>query len=68
METDIVPLLQALDNDIDGLHDALHPLLTTSLEDNADKLPLKEQAQLHILWTYAIESLLFCMTSLRRLR
>ncbi|KAI4123650.1 MAG: hypothetical protein LQ338_005166 [Usnochroma carphineum] len=57
--TDLVPLLEALDDDIDGLEGALAPLTKTALTDAASRLPLLDQAQLYVLVTYAIETILF---------
>lgn len=60
--TDLVPLLEALDDDIDGLEGALAPLTKTALTDAASRLPLLDQAQLYVLVTYAIETILFCQS------
>lgn len=57
---DLAPLIELLDDGIDGLEDALKPLLSSSLTENAGKLPLLDKAQLYVLVTYAIESILFC--------
>lgn len=54
------PLIEALDNDIDDLEEALSPLLEASLSEHASKLPVLDKAQLYILITYAIESMVFC--------
>ncbi|KAH0543764.1 hypothetical protein FGG08_001946 [Glutinoglossum americanum] len=51
-----------LEVQIDDLRDALEPLLATALSHNAAKLPLLDKAKLYVLVTYAIESLLFCLT------
>ena len=62
METiDLVPLIETLDDNIDDLEEALEPLLKSALSDTAGKLPLLDKAQLYVLITYAIESVLFCM-------
>ena len=61
--TDLVPLTEILDDNIDDLEEALEPLLQSSLSDTAGKLPLLDKAQLYVLVTYAIESLLFCMST-----
>ena len=53
----LVSLIDTLDDNIDDLKEALAPFLKA---DSASKLPLLEKAQLHVLVTYAIESLLFC--------
>ena len=57
--TDLVPLIEALDDNIDDLEEALEPLLINTLSDTAGKLPLLDKAQLYVLVTYAIESTLF---------
>lgn len=58
--SDLVPLIELLDDNIDDLEDALSPLLKNALSDKAGKLPLLDKAQLYVLVTYAIESILFC--------
>ena len=58
--TDLVPFLDSLDDDIDGLEVALAPLTKFALTDVASKLPLLDKAQLFVLVTYAIETILFC--------
>lgn len=64
METiDLEPLIESLDDNIDDLEEALQPLLTSALSDIAGKLPLLDKAQLYVLVTYAIESILFCMSA-----
>lgn len=52
--------INQLDDDIDGLEDALGLLLGGALSEAAGKLPLLDRAKLYVLVTYAIESLLFC--------
>lgn len=61
--TDIVPLLEALDDNIDDVEEALSPLLKAALSDTAGRLPILDKAQLYVLVTYAIESILFCRRS-----
>ncbi|KAL8930519.1 MAG: hypothetical protein Q9208_000703 [Pyrenodesmia sp. 3 TL-2023] len=56
---DQVPLLEALDEDIDGLEEALAPLTKGTLVDAASRLPLLDKAQLYVLVTYAVETILF---------
>lgn len=64
METiDLVPLIESLDDNIDDLEETLEPLLKSALSDTAGKLPLVDKAQLYVLVTYAIESVLFCMSA-----
>ncbi|KAK0510333.1 hypothetical protein JMJ35_007727 [Cladonia borealis] len=57
--TDIVSLLEALDDNIDDVEEALSPLLQAALSDTAGRLPILDKAQLYVLVTYAIESILF---------
>ncbi len=64
METiDLVPLIESLDDNLNDLEEALEPLLKSALSDTAGKLPLLDKAQLYVLVTYAIESILFCMSA-----
>lgn len=53
-------LLEDLDDAIDELEQNLRPLTMRALTEEASKLPLLDKAQLYILVTYAIESILFC--------
>ncbi|CAL8576189.1 hypothetical protein XPA_002080 [Xanthoria parietina] len=57
--TNLLPLLEILDDDIDELEETLAPVTQHALGDAASKLPLLDKAQLYILVTYAIESILF---------
>lgn len=59
---DLVSLIELLDDNIDDLEEALEPLLKSALSDTARKLPLLDRAQLYVLVTYSIESILFCMS------
>jgi hypothetical protein len=62
MEVDnLIPLLEQLDDNIDDLEEVLQPLLLHSLSNSSKKLPLLEKAKLHVLVTYTLESLLFCI-------
>lgn len=61
---DLHPQVEALDDNIDDLEDALGPLLQTALSAHASKLPLLDKAKLYTLVTYAIESILFCKSHL----
>ena len=64
METsNLISLLDNLDDDIDELEETLAPVTKHALGDTASKLPLLDKAQLYILITYAIESILFCWCS-----
>lgn len=57
--TDLVSLIELLDDKNDDLEDALESLMSSPLVDTASKLPVLDKAQLYVLITYAIESLLF---------
>ncbi|MCJ1274504.1 hypothetical protein MMC21_002300 [Puttea exsequens] len=56
---DLLNLIELLDDNVDDLEDALAPLLGNALSDVASKMPLMDRAQLYVLVTYAIESVLF---------
>jgi hypothetical protein len=58
--TEVISLLEQLDDDIDELEDSLAPVLETALSATSSKLPLLDKAKLYVLVTYAIESMLFC--------
>ena len=58
--SDLVPLIELLNDNIDDLEEALSPLIRSALLDTAGKIPLLDKAQLYVLITYAIESILFC--------
>ncbi|KAL8811210.1 MAG: hypothetical protein Q9223_007580 [Gallowayella weberi] len=57
--TGLTNLLEILDDDIDELEESLAPLIKDELVESASRLPLLDKAQLYILVTYAIESILF---------
>ncbi|KAL8675247.1 MAG: hypothetical protein Q9168_000367 [Polycauliona sp. 1 TL-2023] len=57
--TNLISLLEVLDDDIDDLEETLAPVTKHALGYTASKLPLLDKAQLYILVTYAIESILF---------
>lgn len=59
--TDLSPLLEQLDDNIDDLEESLELLLKAPLSETAAKLPLLDRAKLYVSITYAIESILFCM-------
>jgi exosome complex protein LRP1 len=59
---DLGPLLVQLEDNIDDLEDILEPLLQTKLANVTKSFPLLDKAKLHVLITYAIESLLFCLS------
>jgi exosome complex protein LRP1 len=60
---DLIPLLEQLEDNVDELEEVLRPLLQGSLciSDLSKKLPLLDRAKLHVLITYTLESLIFCM-------
>jgi exosome complex protein LRP1 len=58
--SNVLALLEQLDDEIDDLEESLAPLLKTALSETASKLPLLDKAKLYVLVTYAIESMLFC--------
>ena len=58
--TDIGPLLEDFEGNIDELEDILQPLLKGSLAEGTNRLPLLDKAKTYVLITYAIESILFC--------
>lgn len=60
----MLSLLERLDDEIDDLEESLAPLAEPALSETASKLPLLDKAQLYVLVTYAIESLLFCKSLL----
>ena len=62
MDSDLTPLAEELEDNLDDLTDIIQPLLNTPLTDAAAKLPLVDKAKLHVLDVYAFESLLFCTT------
>ncbi|KKZ64549.1 hypothetical protein EMCG_01428 [[Emmonsia] crescens] len=57
--TDLTPLLEQLEDNIDDLEDVLEPLLGQPLSATTQKMPVLDKAKLHVLITYAIESMLF---------
>ncbi|PWY82252.1 hypothetical protein BO70DRAFT_352845 [Aspergillus heteromorphus CBS 117.55] len=57
--TDLLPLLEQLDDNIDDLEEALKPILDGSVIETSKKLPVLDKAKFHVLVTYALESLLF---------
>lgn len=63
--TDLLPLLEQLDDNVDDLEDALQPLLGSSLNKMSKNLPIFDKAKVHVLTTYALESLIFCTLDFR---
>ena len=61
--TDLMPLIEQLGENIDDLEEVMAPLLQNKLLETAGRLPLLDKAQLYVLATFAIESLIFCRGS-----
>jgi exosome complex protein LRP1 len=61
--TEVLALIEQLDDGLDDLEDDLEPLLNDSLPATTKKLPVLDKSKLYVLIVYAIESLLFCMFS-----
>ncbi|CAG8905335.1 unnamed protein product [Penicillium egyptiacum] len=57
--TDLLPLLEQLDDNVDDLEGVLEPLLASTLLKGSNKLPVMDKAKLHVLITYTLESLIF---------
>jgi exosome complex protein LRP1 len=62
--TDVIPLLEQLEDNIDELEEGLEPLLSAALAVTTTKLPLIDKAKLYVLVVYTIESLLFCESTI----
>lgn len=58
---DLQPLLDQLDDHVDDLEEVLQPVLASGLLKSSNKLPVMDKAKLHVVVTYALESLIFCM-------
>ena len=63
--SELKKLIGLLDDRIDDLEEALEPLTSQPVADTAGKLPLLDKAQLYILVTYALESMIFCTSKPR---
>ncbi|KAJ5613547.1 hypothetical protein N7528_007201 [Penicillium herquei] len=57
--SNLFPLLEQLDDDLDDLEEALEPFLGKSLVGVSKNLPVMDKAKLHVLVTYTLESLIF---------
>ncbi|KAJ5692182.1 hypothetical protein N7462_001605 [Penicillium macrosclerotiorum] len=57
--TDLLPLLEQLDDNVDDLEDVLQPVLGHQMSKLSKNLPVMDKAKLHVLITYALESLIF---------
>ncbi|KAK5096699.1 hypothetical protein LTR70_002931 [Exophiala xenobiotica] len=55
----LLALVDQLDGNLDGLEEALDPLLQDSLSATTKRLPILDRAKLNITVVYAVESLLF---------
>ncbi len=62
--SNVLSLLEQLDDEIDDLEGSLAPLLKAAISQTTSKLPLLDKAKLYVLATYAIESMLFCKLNL----
>jgi exosome complex protein LRP1 len=58
---DLLPLLEQLDDNVDDLEEVLKPILESPVSETSKKLPVLDKAKFHVLVTYALESLIFCM-------
>lgn len=56
---DLIPLIEQLDDNVDGLEEALAPILESTVIESSKKLPVLDKAKFHVLITYALESLIF---------
>lgn len=59
---DLLPVLEQLDDDIDDLEETLAPILQRGIAESSKNLPVLDKAKLHIWLTYALESVIFCMS------
>jgi len=59
----LLDLVDQLDGNLDGLEEALDPLLQDSLSATTKKLPILDRAKLNVTVVYAVESLLFCAST-----
>ncbi|KAF7502667.1 hypothetical protein GJ744_005280 [Endocarpon pusillum] len=57
--TNLVSLVEHLEDNIDELEENLEPLLSAALTATTQKLPVLDKAKLYVLIVYSIESLLF---------
>ncbi|KAB8077088.1 Sas10/Utp3/C1D family-domain-containing protein [Aspergillus leporis] len=57
--TDLLPLLEQLDDQVDDLEEALSPVLNHAVAATSKKLPVLDKAKFHVLITYTLESLIF---------
>ncbi|KAL2831222.1 Sas10/Utp3/C1D family-domain-containing protein [Aspergillus cavernicola] len=57
--TDLISLLEQLDDNIDDLEEALAPILESTVIETSKKLPVLDKAKFHVMITYALESLIF---------
>ncbi|CAI7668709.1 unnamed protein product [Penicillium bialowiezense] len=63
--TDLLPVLDQLDDNIDDLEEVLQPILAGGLFKSSNKLPVMDKAKLYVMMTYALESLIFSYLRLR---
>ncbi|KAK9860922.1 hypothetical protein MYU51_006323 [Penicillium brevicompactum] len=63
--TDLQPVLDQLDDNVDDLEEILQPILAGGLFKSSNKLPVMDKAKLYVMMTYALESLIFSYLRLR---
>lgn len=56
----LLSLINALDDNLDDLEEAVSPILKGTISDTACTLPLLDRAHLYVLCAYSLESLIFC--------
>ena len=61
--TELTPLIEQLDDQLDDLEGVLKSLLTQYFSKTFKNLPVMDKAKLYVLITYTLESLIFCMWS-----
>jgi exosome complex protein LRP1 len=66
--TELISLLEDLEDNIDDLEESLEPLLAAALSATTKKLPLLDRAKLYTLLVYSIESLIFCTAFLTSIK
>lgn len=58
--TNLMPLLEQLEDNIEDVEDVLEPLFSQALSTAVQKMPVFDKAKLYVLIAYSIESLIFC--------
>ena len=57
----VEPMIEELEENVDDLEVALSKLLSGTLSDIANKIPVLDRAQLYVTTAWSIESILFCV-------